>query len=201
MKKMGNREALRLVDAIVLIAATAFALAAIRAVSQAPMSWVMFTPYSTIVFDPPLVQRLKDASFLTSTLSALLMAWSVALLVCGLWRRERRFRDILSSPGLMACAVALGVLPWSIVILSTIRIEITLPKGASFQLPEGMWPGMAIDGVLGFLKRKVGVCVMIAWTALALGRSLWKPSGWVEWAGLAIGSGWIAVWLSTLAFG
>ncbi len=201
MNKLKDREAFRLVDAIVFIAATAFAFATIRAVSRVPSSLVFYTPYSTMVFDPPVLERLKDASFLTSVISALLIAWSVALLFSGSWRRNRGLRDILSNPGLVACVVALAVLPLAIVLLFTITIAITLPQGALFELPDGAAAGMSINAVLDFLKRKVGVCVMIAWTALALGRSWSKPSDWVEWAGLAIGSCWIAIWFSTLAFG
>jgi hypothetical protein len=198
MTKPDERESFRIIDIVMMVAATALALAAIRTDSQV-QDWMIPFP-GTVAFygPPPLGNLLRNGSFLSGAAAALLMAWSTVLLWCA-WRRgRRRVGLIVERPGLLACAVAVLVMPW--VFFLPMTIEIAMPKGGRVRVHE-LPPGLFADHILGFLKRKVGACVIMAWVALVACRKWRKPIGMVEWSGLAIGLGWIATWLAYLALG
>ena len=198
MEKTDERDSFRIIDIVVLVAATALGLAAIRAYAQVPTEWVLYTPYSTMLtVSPSLVCLLRSGSFLSGAAAALLMAWSPVVLWCA-WRSgRRRVKMIFERPGLLACAVAACLAPW--VVFVPMRIEIAKPHGTELRLPE-LPPGLYVGHFLGFMKSKVGACVIIAWVILAVSRKWRQPVGAVEWAGVAVGIGWIATWLSYLAF-
>jgi hypothetical protein len=195
MTKPEEREAFRIIDMVALIAATALGLAAIRAYATAP-TWLGASAGTIYGYNPSSrASFLKDGYFLSGSASALLLAWSFALLWCG-WRQgQRRVGKIVERPGLLACSVAILIVPFY--FFFPITFEIAAPRGADVLFPE-MTVGFAIGLFLGFLRHKVGACVLLAWVALVACQNWRKPHGWVEWAGLAVGIGWISIWLTHL---
>jgi hypothetical protein len=192
-----------LLDAMVLIAATALALAiarqytiAVLSIDLGPLglfSKIVLTSYLSLVAIMPFP-----------------LAWSLALFVLGLWRTRRPRGELTSEPGIVASgAVALVVLirfagflslllrtiykskAYSILHL-TIWESLTIPFN---RLAKGWITAIADYSGPYFSTTAFGAssAVAVAWLLL-VASDRWRPQRhWLDRAGRLLGAFWIAI--------
>jgi len=193
----------RLSDAVVLIAATAAGLAAVR-------------PYAARLVEnawaPYLITH--ESQFLRWCIvgwSCLLVAapfaisWAAAILFLRLRRPRERWRRLIRQPGLVACLATLLVVVARVPGYTATRLRIMGNTQLTTYRPlfvsgESMGMGMPWDAsivVFGYdqalnTMAMIGVAVAASWLLLAAsGRWRAEPS-WIDRAGRALGVYWIA---------
>ena len=134
-----------------------------------------------------------------AAVGVLLAAWSLALVVVAWRRRKSGLEASTRSPGLAACSTAC--------LLSAVYLGIHLLKAAFLGWPVELFSGNG-NGWVWITDQIDGFAFLIlpgmtrAVAPVALGALLFsvvtarrRPRGWVEWAGVAVGLGWVVVGL------
>jgi hypothetical protein len=190
-------------DAIVIVAATAVAMAMVRPFvgSQVDAAW---KPFAT--FPSPSYTRWLNAGWAAILVaSPFAMMWSLAVL--GLTLRPPRARrgQLARRPGLVAGMSVAVVIAFRLVGWATMRLRLVGKSMISMHYPESMngesigsrmvWdPGFFPFGAIHALNSiaMIGVAVAASWMLLAMsGRWRADPS-WSDRAGRALGVYWIA---------
>jgi hypothetical protein len=188
---------LTLMDATVLVAATAIGLGALRAAvgdftelryqlaeslraaGQPPDGW---PPFWWAI--------LSGYGLVTTTLLPFCGAWTVALAMLRLRRPRPPRRRLGRQPGTMACFTAALVLVPALVV--SLWVWAVLGSFGSIGYDSAEW-----HKVLGLffvlLPALTGFAVLGAWWSLYLGRR-WRPEAtWIDRVGRALGVYWIGV--------
>jgi hypothetical protein len=187
-----------LLDAMVLLAATALGLAGMRA------SW----PHLDLVKIWPGLRsgekltRFGVLYYLMNTprqfLLPFLVSWTLALAL--LWSRmpRRRLRRLVLQPGPAACAAAtVGIILTALGWLSrVIGVRLTSAYGRFYRhWPLDSWVEFHLRD-LDVASAAIGVSVTTAWAILILGRRCRGDRGWLEWTSRAVGALWILMSLT-----
>jgi hypothetical protein len=169
---VSKRRRFTLLDAMVLVAATAVGLAwarANRASMAALIAWQALPGRPTASFS--LSIRLPN------NVLPFLAVWTVALLAVRLGRPSPRYRRLVRRPGFAACyAVVLGLVIVAVEVIPNWAVTPT----CYLTTQAGSPPATVLAG---------------AWLTLALGGG-WRRDrrrDWIEIAGRALGAGWLAV--------
>lgn len=163
-----------LLDLLILIAATAAGLGAMRALSPDHDNFT--APYSPI--SPPTWMNWGSVVALNWAfyLSPLLAAWTLGILALRLRRPRPSLRRLAFQPGWVACCVAtVGIAAGTVMTLI------------------GVYGRYGIGYYFDLVPYPVGVAVAAAWTQLAVsGR--WRSEGsWIDRAGRVMGIAWLAI--------
>jgi len=195
------RRRFRLVDAMILVAATAVACGVIERISRVTdgqVSWLalagelpkLFRATSShgSSFEHP-IDFLVGATLLSALLAMPFVAmWTLALIPIRLLGPRPRFRRLARQPGMMATC-AFGV------AMAFLGLQIVVP--APFYGWEAVpMLGSALDtfGVC-FAASYFGLAVLVSWMTLLVGRRWRAESSWVDRFGRAVGVFWIVVGL------
>jgi hypothetical protein len=165
------------VDAMLLIMATAIGIVLVRAIL--PNVTAMIMSILADLAHPPKqgVSATADAwqvALLAG--SPLLAAWTVALLLARLGRPRPHLRRVLRQPGAVACAVA----------------TLAMAVDATWIIPIWVRGASPLKAAYSFVYHfDVGFAVLGGWAVLVLsGR--WRPEpSWIDRAGRIIGATWI----------
>jgi hypothetical protein len=172
-----------LIDAIVLVLATAVGLWAIRPflpnLLEAPRvlengRWVSRWWEPVVLLNRAVI------------LEVMLMAWSAAWLVLQLRQPRPRLRRLTRQPGFVATfsSVAVLVVPGPITAAVFATNSSTLGTAEYWILFE-LWSAI--------VSSQIGAAVVAGWSLLAVGRRCRPGPGWLEWIGQAIGIVWVAM--------
>jgi hypothetical protein len=178
-----------LIDAVVLVLATAVGLWAIR-------------PFLPDLFESPKVlvngrwvSRWWDPVDLLNKaviLEVMLMAWSAAWLVLQLRQPRPRLHRLTRQPGFLATFSSTAVLvvsgPITAAVLASSSMSLGIPRDD--WLLFGMWSAL--------ISSQIGVAVAAGWALLAVGRRCRLSTGWLERVGQATGIVWVAMIPSNL---
>jgi hypothetical protein len=155
-----------ILDAMILVAATAAGLALYRAMSFPPMNG----------FPKPAMIALAGVEVAVP----LLVALTPAVLILRLRRPRPRWRRLARQPGLVACCVAMLILIFEILLI--------VPINAALFRSLPVFPSGSI-----FFRGYAGYGVAGGWAIMALGGS-WHPEPrWIDRLGRALGFAWIIV--------
>jgi hypothetical protein len=166
-----------IVDAMLLIMATAIGIALVRAILP-NISAMIMSILADLVHPPKQGQSATSDAWIVALLagSPLLAAWTVALLLARLGRPRPHLRRVLRQPGAVACAVA--------TLAMAVDATWIIPMWVSFSSPLKI----AFDFVY---HADVGSAVLGGWAVLVLS-SRWRPEpSWIDRAGRITGAIWI----------
>jgi hypothetical protein len=170
------RRRITLLDLLVLIAATAVGLVLLR-VSMKGMEARPVARYSGAL----------AASYITTiqTYTSCLMApWSLALLGLNLRQPRASFRRIARGPGFVACVTATAGV--------ALYLTVCLAQYSRGKLAFGP---AAVSRITGTFHNQAALMVAGGWLALALGSRWRAETSWPGRGGLALGVGWIGLFL------
>jgi hypothetical protein len=171
VKDHGSRR-FTLLDAMILIGATAVGFAGARA-----GVWCVSSFYAFLNPDPRWLRFHTGEMYA----SAFLTVFSFALLAVACRGRLGNLRRSLQQPGTAACAVS---------AFTVLSLLLAKALWASANRALALHPAWWAD--IGSWGPHVGGAIAAAWLVLA-GCGLWRrTSDWVEWAGRGVGAGWIA---------
>jgi hypothetical protein len=166
-----------ILDAVVLVAATAVGIAGVVAIERRPRS----------PFDGPasLAERVHESC---GNLTFLLLAWGLAFLLLRLRSPRPRLRRLFRSPGAAACATVFVVM----------FVELAL-KVISWQVDEIPILGGMSMGCLYKLRAigngEAGAAIIAIWVVLVLSRGLKLNRDWLEIFGCLLAGAWILLML------
>jgi hypothetical protein len=206
MTKPDDREAFRLVDSMILLAATAVGLASWRYQFGTPSSFAPVVGPASVSFVP--VYPGGTPGSLAIAASLMLSAWSPALLICAYRRSPRGIGAIERRRSLFACMIATVVatsfLGWNVsyawakgwpVFNNPMGWNENPVKPHVIETPDGrsllFQRDLFAEYVLPKLSRRVGPAILLSWLVLALVRCERKPIGWVDRAGMILALAWI----------
>jgi hypothetical protein len=183
-----------LLDAIVLIAATAAGIAGYIAVGR----------YLEQEVQPPPPARDGEVIPFTSTLPfrvhdfcrgfpCLLAASGVAVLLLKLRSPRPRLRRVFGAPGAAACLTVLVMLTVRAAELLLVWIVSVLRPLNGFTVE---WMPSAID-ILTSVDTAAGPGIIAVWVILAVNRTLYLSRDWLEIFALAVALGWILLQFET----
>ncbi len=191
-------------DAVVLVAATAAGLAAVRPYYAGLVDYAG-PPYS-IMPSTCLLEWCMTGWVCLLVAAPMAIFWTLAILGLRLRRPRERWRRLLRQPGLVACLAPLFVVLARLPGYATMRLRIVLLntniniRSPFFVIGE-RWservPWSTDPVVFGFDQAlntlaMIGVAVAASWLLLAAsGRWRAEPS-WIDRAGRALGVYWIA---------
>jgi len=172
----GERRRFTLLDAMVLVAATAVGIAAaVEFAESARRSFGGMPPRNLL------------ARYWFDAVSPLLTAWALTLIVLALRPPRARFRRLLSRPGVVVCMASAGA-----AVLVAIRVTIMVccmtVKGRGDQWIRMFWWN---------LIPAVASAVAMAWLLILLGGRWRRSADWIDAAGRALGLAWFALDLTT----
>jgi len=157
-------------DGMILIAATAVGFAIVR-------QMVGTTPQSIGMYHWHWVASLYGMP--------VVMAWSIGQFLIRLRQPRPRFRRLFRQPGTAAAVVA---------------ISMTTAWCLPFPIARLLGYGSPSDpGILLYSAITAGPGVLGAWSVLALSRTMRAERGWIDRAGIALGVGWIVLFVLALA--
>lgn len=176
----------RLVDALILTAATAVGLAGARTLFVANASLISSMEGSP---PPPFSFDMPSAEAAVYLGLPMLTAWSAALIVIRMMPPRPPMRRIATQPGMTAACAAL--VAWSYVAVARL-------------IPWSVKDGEPWDKLLSVAEdvpEAVLLGIACSWATLALGRR-WRPeASWVDRLGRALAFAWIVLaipgWLVT----
>lgn len=192
-----------LMDAISLVAATAFGLVGLRASAGslselgeelresissfgspangwAIWSWVIYSGYG----------------FFTTALFPFCWAWTLAVLILRLRRPRPQLRNLACQPGAMACiAAAITLAPALVGLLFLLLGGADSAHRVDYDAP-GFQRGLAVFFIL--LPALSGFSVLGAWTTLFLSGQYRAEPTWTDRAGRVLGVYWIGTILLPL---
>jgi hypothetical protein len=182
-------------DAVTLVAATAFGLAGLSAsvgglselgeelreslssFGSPANGWVI---WSWVIY--------SGYGFLMTAVFAFCWAWTLAVLMLRLRRPRPQLRDLACQPGAMACfAAALALVP-ALVGLLFLLLSSGSPRTVDYNAP-GFQRGLAAFFIL--LPALSGFSVLGAWTTLFLTRQYRAEPTWIDRTGRVLGVYWI----------
>ena len=179
--RVGSCRNFSMSDAVVLVAAIALALVAMRS----EYLWPDFSGMPTTCSD--WLHRVHYFTFLMTPGFACL---SLAVLVLRLRRPRPILRRLARQPGFVACtatAIVLGIRMANLASVGGV-LRLDLP-GHSF------WGHILEDGMrdsMESIPSDVGCAVAVAWTIQGLG-GRWRPEpSWIDRTGRVLGAFWIA---------
>jgi hypothetical protein len=182
------RRRFRLIDAMILVAATALAsglMLGMEQISRGQISWRdlpgLFDFHPRIFGSgkhDPTIDVFVSAAFLVTLLALPFAAmWTLALIPIRLTGPRPRFRRLARQPGIVAAfsaALALAIVG--------IQVGIVLWKDS-----ESPFAMLALAAVPAY----PGLAVLIAWMTLLVGRRWRAEPSWVDRLGRALGAFWI----------
>jgi hypothetical protein len=191
-----HRRPFRLLDAMILVAATAAGFAMMQWISLETdgdyswsalcEGWESFQQHRPAMYHRPagdLKNFLLGSSITLAVLAIpLLSTWTMALIPIRLLGRRPRFRRLARQPGIMAvCAwgVATGFLGLHVVVA-------TLARGGNVVSRLLFSYGMIL-----IMPICVGLAVLASWMTLLVGRRWRAEPDWVDRLGRAMGTFWI----------
>jgi hypothetical protein len=190
------RRRFTLVDAMILVAATAIGCAWMPWISQlteGEVSWSNFFEKvdlfrssdnaSWTLSDVPI---LAVAGIYFAYLTApLFMAWTLALIPIRVIGPRPRWRRLARQPGMMAaCAAGLALVFQGLMIPLVMLI-----------IPQRLWPNLLelLEAGMPLPLLFIGLAVSTSWMTLLVGRRWRAEASWVDRLGRALGVGWIAL--------
>ncbi len=193
----------RLLDAMILVAATAVGCAGTNVLFANPdpnaiFSWRTFSDLKVAVFEGQDAEtRSMTAVILCGEIlgacAPIVTAWGVALIALRWMGPRPRWRRLAREPGLMACCASTP----SLIVLGVHGIIYAM--GHRYQLlidymvdPIGM--GLIIWPMI------IGISVLAAWMTLLLGGRWRAEPTWIDRLGRAIGVFWVVVGLLMVHF-
>ena len=198
------RRLFNLMDAMVLVAATAAGLGIARGIQDA--LW-RFTDAS--VNAGPIGPALLLAARWTVLAYPCLVALTVALLL--LLFRSQRFRpdlaDLLNRPGATACGAAAMAIALGMVNLAVLILVVMARSGTPWNSKEMI--EAFVDAVrlnIGVELGMPGLAVTVAWSMLALSGRWRSEPNWLDRVGRSLGLVWVVLtvlnpWLTSLFAG
>jgi len=197
------RRRFRLLDAMILTAATAVACGFIQWTNLATdFSWLILAgellkPFQAASLHGSSAKAWIDVLVRANIIPALLAMpfvamWTLALIPIRLLGPRPRFHRLAHQPGMMAtCAFA--------VALAFVGLPIVVP--APFLGWEAVrWLGSLSNGFVLFAPSYFGIAVLVSWTTLLLGRRWRAELSWVDRLGRAVGVFWIVEGLIITGF-
>jgi hypothetical protein len=186
-----------LLDAMILVAATAIAIPAIW--SQIDNEW-------TDAFVPSYWDRVQGgwrawpgvmpAVFIADVIELArpcLATWTLALLALRLRRPRPTRRRLLLRPGMVACVAAACVLCLNTLgLLAFLLLELCLGRGVPIVIDKGIFSLTVTDWSVD----QVAFAVLAAWICLVLGGRRRPERSWIDRGGRALGDAWILAALS-----
>jgi hypothetical protein len=212
-RPVAPRRRFQLLDAMILVAATALAcgiMVAVDGMTEGEISWrAVLELHLSNANQPPLVIDYRmdmlelwgETAFTLDLLSLpFFTLWTLALLPIRLRAPRPRFRHLACQPGTVA-AFAVGV---SLLLIALQLLTIYCPHvfGFDHRFDEDLLRVGVIYGVLNY----PGLSVLVSWLVLLIGRRWCSEPSWVDRVGRAMGVYWIAqsflgVFLMCGAFG
>ncbi len=191
----------RLSDAIVLVAATAAALALFRPYHAAmdPLRW---TPPGHSA--SPITGWIEGLWGCLVRASPFAMAWTLAILVLRFLRPRPRWVRLVRQPGFVACLMAALALVWRLIGFATMCVRVAGDPGLAAWLPRhfegrgcfmGGNPGWLLFDTDHFLNTMamIGAAVASGWILLLVSGQRRPERSWIDRAGRALGWFWIAI--------
>jgi hypothetical protein len=182
---------LHLIDAIILIAASAVALAISTQVDVQPTSIVAgqpaFSPFGSLAMGATL--------WVEKWISPWLISWAGAFLVICYWRPRPGLRPIWDQPGVLASALGILALIFvGIIALGRPALFILMLLLGSGPGPNSN-PSMGLADILGETTSYGGALILGSWLTLAFSGRFRREPGWIGRLGMFIGSCWIGAHL------
>jgi hypothetical protein len=186
-----------LVDAMVLVAAAAVGFAVVQVVFKVLVGGSPWVPENLFVFSAQgwtafdVVVRATD---LLALILPIVAAWTVSVPVLRLRKPRRRWRQVASEPGTVACLAALAATIWSALASAfALALDFSLPRGQ--QAPTIDWFYWLRRWVINRVFVDIGLAVTITWMILAAsGR--WRRAGdWLDRLGRVLGIAWLIIGL------
>jgi hypothetical protein len=178
-----------LLDAMILIAATAVGLAIAR-------RWTQLADVTRLFLSPdegplPVLASLTRRIVLSWPVVAM---WTLALVALRLRRPRPRGRRLFAPAGVVACLVAAVVMGLEFAQVVFIETEdwIQYPHPRHTAARWGEFEYRAIHTTA---TTSIGMAVAAAWVALALARRWRSERSWIDGAGRVVGSLWILLLL------
>jgi len=166
-----------ILDAIILVVATAAGFGVIRARESVFAAATVFSARSGIV------ERGTAATI------PFLMAWTLAFLVLRLRRPRPRLRRLARQPGMAACVAAMPAMAYASVWTPLIAIK--------FGAIQRAWQKGFLPDARSFFFSTYGDLVAFwvvgAWLTLALGCRWRSEPNWIDRLGTILGLAWIMV--------
>ena len=162
-----------LLDAMVLVAATAVGIAGARLYLAAAAELVSARVSSVIYFR-------------IDAVSPCLSAWSVALIALRLGPPRPPLRRLVLQPGIAACLVAAVALPFT---AADDRL-------GHFAQSEPWYSHRFIYDLCIGLPRTAATGVAMTWLVIGLGGRWRRSSDWLDLAGRMLGVAWLAIYLA-----
>ena len=179
----------RLLDAMILVAATAAGCAMMQGISRVTdgeISWSTISESWEDYRETPNLAELMDLiepGIVALTLTMpLLIVWTLALIPSGFISPRPRFRRLMRQPGMIvpfAVLLMLGLLGLPMVIAISMN-------GAAILLEAGLYEGLPV-----YLLPIGGMLVAASWMTLILGRRWRAEPNWIDRLGRALGTYWI----------
>ena len=187
-----RRRDFHILDAIVLIAATAVGLAGYIAVQRYLQREGPAPPggYDRLPFEISLRFRVHD---FCRGFPCLLLAWGFAVLLLRLRTPRPRLRRMFRAPGAAACLAVFVMLTLRATeLLVTLFVRAVRPLHAS----TISWAPSFVD-TLGSVGEAAGPGIFALWVILVVNRALILSRDWLEIFALAVTFGWIVLRLET----
>jgi hypothetical protein len=179
------RRRFRLLDAMILVAATAAGCVAMRWVvrkTDGAISWAAL--YEAREYLPRNPQDfLRVSSYIAAgLLLPLVTVWTLALIPLRLLAPRLRFRRLARQPGMMAAWASCVTLVF--LGLQVLLVALILGRGDAADLLEP-------DSIIASVPMFVALAVSASWITLLLGRRWRADSDWIDRFGRALGVFWI----------
>jgi hypothetical protein len=187
------RRRFRLVDLLVLVAASAFSLWLYRVCVASQMRSPALS-HTVQAFSQSRGRFLHWIDWLFAIGFTVVVPGGLALLWLGLLKRRSPLRERFREPGLLACLIASIIVGYSVFdeeLSGLIHFKI-LPYRFLESSTDWLLPRMAWSGDL--VPTGVAACWFTLWIAGIWGRS----SDWVEKAGRVLGAFWVLSWMFRL---
>jgi hypothetical protein len=162
----------KILDAMILVAATAGGLALGRKMSEDPV-WVYFSP-----------------SLSAWPATCFLLVWTVSFLLMRLWSPRPSLRRLMCQPGMAACCAVVVVT--MIAVIATACAWVLRDLSVATAIHTEHWSDHSPH---------VGQAVALTWLGLLLSRRCRVEPGWIDRFGRAIGVLWLLMLLTDWRFG
>jgi hypothetical protein len=163
---------LGLFDAMIMLAATAAALAWLRKSLEYRL---------TFVYDGRIIENLRPSTLVGAAFAA---TWGLGVLVIGLRASRRRGTDWKCRPGFVACAAATAA--------CLAKVAALLAWGAAERYRFERW---YVPSILGQLIEPATMGVAGGWLTLWLA-GLWKRDRtWIDHLGIVVGLSWLLLYV------
>ena len=183
---MTKKRNFNILDAVVLVAATAVGIAGGRAFSEPviPRGKSPFDPGPTTWRDL-LAGRIKEACYYSTFV---LFALGVAFLLLRLRKPRPRLRWLWRSPGAAACLTVSVVVLVNVLRSGTVWL-ISIVRD---------WDDLSFNWILDvqtLANQQAGAAILAIWLVLIVSRAMKITRDWLEVFGLLVASGWILLLL------